>query len=376
MNDKTIYLDHAATAPMCPGAIQAMTEAFTDLYGNASSGHAMGEKSKKALNQAREYLLKTLSPLEDGTVYFTSGGTESDNWAIKGILDSYPGKHIITSKIEHNAILNTCAFLEKHGYSVTYLDVDTEGFIRLPELEAAIRPDTILITIMFANNEIGTIQPVQQIGAIAHRHGILFHTDAVQAYGQVPIDVDEMNIDMLSISSHKFRGPKGVGFLYVKNGVRLDPLIHGGSQEDGMRAGTVNVPGIVGMRAAAEESFDRIEEKMHQLAAKRDHLICEILDAIPCAGLNGPRERRLPGNVNICFRGQNAGLLLDRLSDAGIHVSSGSACSSASSAPSHVLTAIGLSEEDAAASLRLTLSQETSYEELDRVVSMLKAFIL
>lgn len=375
MKDQNIYLDYAATSPMCRPAIDAMMRAFTEFYANASSGHAMGVKSKEILETAREYLLSTLSPMEAGTVYFTSGGTESDNWAIKGILDAYPGKHIITSKIEHNAILNTCAFLEKHGYTVTYLDVNAEGFISLSELEASIRPDTILISVMFANNEIGVIQPVEQIGAIAHSHGILFHTDAVQAYAQVPIDVEEMNIDMLSVSAHKFRGPKGVGFLYVGNGVYLDPFVHGGSQENHMRAGTVNVPGIAGMQAAAEEAFCGMEEKIRLLSEKRDYLIRRILEDIPCAVLNGPRENRLPGNVNICFKGHKAGLLLDRLSDAGIYVSSGSACSSASSAPSHVLTAIGLAEEDAEASLRLTLAAETSYEELDSVVSRLKSML-
>lgn len=375
MKELNIYLDNAATSPMCRSAIDAMMQAFTELYANASSGHGMGMESKEVLEKAREYLLSTLSPMEAGTVYFTSGGTESDNWAIKGILDAYPGKHIITSKIEHNAILNTCAFLEKHGYTVTYLDVDAEGFISLSELEASIRPDTILISVMFANNEIGTVQPVQEIGAIAHRHGVLFHTDAVQAYAQVPIDVEEMNIDMLSVSAHKFRGPKGVGFLYVKDGVYLDPFVHGGSQEHHMRAGTVNVPGIVGMQAAAAEAFGRLEEKVRLLSEKRDYLIRRILEEIPCAALNGPRSQRLPGNVNICFKGSNAGLLLDRLSDAGIYVSSGSACSSASGAPSHVLTAIGLTQEDAEASLRLTLAPEISCAELDCVVSRLKSFL-
>lgn len=310
-------------------------------------------------------------------IYFTGGGSEADNWALKATAEAYAakGRHIITSRIEHHAILHTCEYLEKQGYEVTYLDVDKDGRIRLDELEAAIRPDTILISVMAANNEIGTIQPLKEIGQIAHTHGVLFHTDAVQAFGHIPLAVDEMNIDMLSASGHKINGPKGIGVLYIRKGVKIRSFVHGGAQERKRRAGTLNVPGIVGMGKAAELAGKNMNERSERERDLRDTLIERILTEIPYSQLNGDRTNRLPNNVNVCFRFIEGESLLIRLDQAGICASSGSACTSGSLEPSHVLLAIGLPHEIAHGSLRLTLSEKNTKEELDKTVEELKKIV-
>ncbi len=371
-----IYLDNAATTKTAPEVVEAMLPYFTERYGNASSIYKLGSESKKATIKARETIAQTLGA-EPNEIYFTAGGSESDNWALKATFEAYQdkGKNIITSKIEHHAILHTCEYLEKRGAEITYLDVDENGLIDLEQLKKAIRPDTILISIMYANNEIGTIQPIQEIGEIAAEHGILFHTDAVQAYGQLPINVDELHIDMLSASGHKFHGPKGVGFLYVRKGVKLVPFMDGGAQEKKRRAGTTNVAGIVGMGAAAEEAAANMEETMAKVSAIRDHMIARIEKEIPYCRLNGHRTERLPGNVNFCFRfieGEGMLMLLDA---HGICASSGSACTSGSLDPSHVLLAIGLPHEIAHGSLRMTLSEATTMEEADKAVDALLEII-
>lgn len=372
MNNKTIYLDNASTTIIDARALEAMNEAMKLYYANASSTHAMGKVCKDLLEKARAFFVSTLSPTNQGTVYFTSGGTESDNWALKGICDAHSGKHIITSRIEHNAILNTCAYLEKQGYDISYIDVDAHGIIDLKQLENAIRPDTILISVMAANNEIGTLQPLKSIGEIAKKHDILFHTDAVGAYSQIPLNVDDLSIDLLSISGHKFHGPKGVGFLYVKNGVAIDPLMHGGSQESGHRAGTQNLPGIIGMQKAAEIAFENLGKNQQYMAELRQYFIDQIIKEIPCAKLNGDPINRLPNNINMSFKGFLAGTLLDQLSQDGIMVSTGSACGSGSKKPSHVLTAIGLSEEEITGSLRFSLNTSITKDDLDYTVQSLK----
>ena len=373
---KPIYLDNAATTAARPEVIEAMLPYFGELYGNPSTVYSLGASSKQAEENARGIIAGTLGT-DPKNIYFTAGGSESDNWAIKATAEAYAtkGKHIITSKIEHHAVLHTCEYLEKQGYEVTYLDVDENGTIRLEELEAAIRPDTILITIMYANNEIGTIQPVAEIGRIAKAHGVLFHTDAVQAYGQVPIDVDAQNIDMLSASGHKLNGPKGIGFLYIRKGLKLRSFIHGGAQERKRRAGTENVPGIVGMGKAAEIAAKTMQERTDTERALRDHLIGRVLAEIPYARLNGHSQNRLPNNANFCFRFIEGESLLMLLDMAGICGSSGSACTSGSLDPSHVLLAIGLPHEIAHGSLRLTLSHETTKEEIDYTVDQLKMIV-
>ena len=372
MQNKTIYLDNASTTRIHPQALQAMTDAMNRYYANASSVHTMGMECKNLLEDARNYFISTLSPSLKGMVYFTSGGTESDNWALKGICEASSGKHIITSKIEHNAILKTCSYLERHGYDISYINVDETGIVDLQELENAIRPDTILISIMFANNEVGTLQPIKEIGEIAKKHGILFHTDAVGSYAQVPIDVDALNMDLLSVSSHKFHGPKGVGFLYVRNGVYLEPLIHGGSQESGLRAGTANLPGIIGMQEAAKIAFSSLKTNQNQLIDLRQYFIDRILREIPCAKINGSPQNRLPNNISISFSGFSAGKLLDLLDQDGIIVSTGSACASGSGKPSHVLTALGLSEEEIDGSLRFSLNTSITKSDLDYTVRSLQ----
>ena len=368
-----IYLDNAATTAMKPEVAEAMMPYFTEIYSNPSSVYSFAGKAKKAMEDAREQIAGTVGA-KATEIYFTGGGSESDNWAIKAVAESYKekGKHIITSKIEHHAVLHTCEWLEKNGYEVTWLDVDENGFVSLDELEKAIRPDTILITIMFANNEIGTIEPVKEIGEIARKHGVLFHTDAVQAFAHVPINVEEMNIDLFSASGHKFYGPKGIGFLYIKNGLKIGPLIHGGAQERSRRAGTHNVPGIVGMAKAAELAIAGMEEKVKKETEIRDHLIDRIEKEIPFVRVNGDREKRLPNNVNVCFRFVEGESLLIMLDQKGICASSGSACTSGSLDPSHVLLAIGLPHEIAHGSVRLTLSDTTTMEEADYVVDNLK----
>ena len=374
--DKMIYLDNAATTKVADSVVDAMLPYFKEYYGNASSIYQLGAKSKEALDESREYIAGTLGA-KANEIYFTAGGSESDNWAIKATADAYAqkGKHIITSAIEHHAVLHTCEYLEKHGYEVTYVGVDENGVIKLDELKAAIRPDTILISVMFANNEIGTIQPIKEIGEIAKEHDILFHTDAVQAYAQVPINVDEMHIDMLSASGHKLNGPKGIGFLYIRKGIKIRSFVHGGQQERGRRAGTENIPGIVGMAAAAKRSFSMLEEKMQKEIGLRDYLISRIEAEIPYCRLNGDRKKRLPNNVNFSFQFIEGESMLILLDSKGIAASSGSACTSGSLDPSHVLLAIGLPHEIAHGSLRLTLSEENTKEEMDYVVEQLTAIL-
>lgn len=371
-----IYLDNAATTKVADSVVDAMLPYFKEYYGNASSIYQLGAKSKEALDESREYIAGTLGA-KTNEIYFTAGGSESDNWAIKATADAYArkGKHIITSAIEHHAVLHTCEYLEKHGYEVTYVGVDENGVIKLDELKAAIRPDTILISVMFANNEIGTIQPIKEIGEIAKEHDILFHTDAVQAYAQVPINVDEMHIDMLSASGHKLNGPKGIGFLYIRKGIKIRSFVHGGQQERGRRAGTENIPGIVGLAAAAKHSFSMLEEKMKKEIELRDYLISRIEAEIPYCRLNGDRKKRLPNNVNFSFQFIEGESMLILLDSKGIAASSGSACTSGSLDPSHVLLAIGLPHEIAHGSLRLTMSEENTKEEMDYVVEQLTAIL-
>ncbi len=360
-----IYLDHAATTPLAEQAAASMQPYFSKDYANASAIYEFGEKSREAVEHARGIIARSLgaSPKE---IYFTAGGSESDNWALKGTAEAYKqyGRHIITTQIEHHAVLNTCHYLEKQGYEVTYLPVDAQGFVRLPELEKAIRPDTILISVMFANNEIGTMEPIAQIGRIARRHGIIFHTDAVQAYAQVPVDVNFYHIDLLSASGHKFYGPKGTGFLYIRDGVRTASFIHGGGQEMGRRAGTENVPGIAGIGAAAELAMRKMSERIYRETRLRDYLIHEIASRIPGAWLNGDRYARLPNNVNFSFEGIEGETLLLLLDAKDICASAASACSTGSAEPSHVLTAIGRDEKLAFGSLRMTLGEATTAEDV------------
>ena len=377
MEKRCIYLDNAATTKTAPQVLEAMLPYFSEHYGNPSSIYGLAGESREAVDKAREQIARVLNaPAKD--IYFTAGGTEADNWALKAAFEAYKGKgnHIITTKIEHHAILHTCQYLEKErGTRVTYLDVDEQGVVKLDQLEAAITPETILISVMFANNEIGTLQPVKEIGAIAREHGILFHTDAVQAFGQVPIDVEEMGIDMLSSSAHKINGPKGIGFLYIRKGLKLRSFIHGGAQERKRRAGTENVPGIVGYGAAAALAAETMEERAAKEQALRDHMIKRILEEIPHSRLNGHPQKRLPNNVNVCFRFVEGESLLILLDMAGICASSGSACTSGSLDPSHVLLAIGLPHEIAHGSLRLTLSHETTREEVDYTVDQIKEIV-
>lgn len=371
-----IYLDHAATTAVHPDVLKEMLPYFTDKFGNPSSVYGFAANNKNKLTEARETIAGALGAKSE-EIYFTAGGSESDNWALKCTAEAYGvhGGHIITTKIEHHAILHTCKYLQNRGYDVTYLDVDENGLVDLNTLEAAIRPDTFLISIMFANNEIGTIEPIKEIGEIAHRHGILFHTDAVQAFGQIPIHVDEMNIDMLSASGHKLNGPKGIGFLYIKKGLKLKSFIHGGQQERGRRAGTENVPGIVGIAKACEIAMAEMEERMKKETELRDYLIERILKEIPYTRLNGHSKKRLPNNVNISFQFVEGESILIMLDMAGICASSGSACTSGSVDPSHVLLAIGLPHEIAHGSLRLTIGYENTKEEMDTVVDNLKRII-
>lgn len=371
-----IYLDNAATTKTAGEVVEAMLPYFSEHYGNPSSIYSLGAASKEAVTQAREIVAGSLGAMTN-EIYFTAGGSEADNWALKATAEAYAdkGKHVITSAIEHHAVLHTCEYLEKHGFSVTYVGVDENGIVKLDELEAAIRPDTILISIMFANNEIGTIQPIEKIGEIAKKHGVLFHTDAVQAYGQIPIDVDRYHIDMLSASGHKLNGPKGIGFLYIRKGIRIRSFVHGGGQERARRAGTENVPGIVGLGAAVRRALRMMEEKTEKETMLRDELIRRMEAEIPYCRLNGDRHRRLPNNVNFSFRFVEGESLLIMLDMEGICASSGSACTSGSLDPSHVLLAIGLPHEIAHGSLRLTLSEETTREELDTVVDAIKRIV-
>jgi len=369
---KRIYMDNAATTRVTEPVAQAMMPYLTEVFGNPSSVHAFGRDARRALDNARTQVAAALNA-KPNEIYFTGCGTESDNWAIRGTAYARRdrGNHIITSAIEHHAVLHTCEQLEKEGFKITYLPVDEEGLISLDDLKAAITPETILITIMTANNEIGTIQPIKEIGAIAKEHGIRFHTDAVQAIGSVRMDVKEMNIDMLSISGHKFHAPKGVGVLYIRNGVRLERLIQGGAQERTQRAGTENLASIVGIGKAIELATADIDGHNAQLSAIRDHIIERVMKEIPYVKLNGHPEKRLPGNVNLCFRFIEGEALLLSLDVKGIAGSSGSACTSGSLDPSHVLLAIGLPHEIAHGSLRLSLCEENTMEEADYVVDSL-----
>lgn len=371
-----VYLDNAATTKVRPEVVEAMLPYFTEIYGNASAVYDFGQKCKQAIEDARETIGSSIGT-KASNIYFTAGGSESDNWALKGVAEAYKdkGKHIITTKIEHHAILHTCAYLEQQGYEVTYLDVDADGLVSPEDVKKAIRPDTILISVMFANNEIGTIEPIEEIGAIAHEHGILFHTDAVQAYAQVPIDVEKMHIDLLSASGHKLNGPKGIGFLYIRQGLKLKSFIHGGAQERKRRAGTENVPSIVGLGKAVEIAMATMDERIKKESELRDYLIARIEDEIPFAKLNGHRVKRLPNNINFCFRFIEGESMLIMLDMAGICGSSGSACTSGSLDPSHVLLAIGLPHEIAHGSLRLTLSDEITKDQLDYVVDQLEEIV-
>ncbi len=374
--NKVIYLDNAATTKVAGEVVEAMLPYFTENYGNPSSVYSFASKNKEAITTQREIIADALGA-KANEIYFTAGGSESDNWALKATAEAYKdkGNHIITTKIEHHAILHTTEYLEKNGFEVTYLDVDENGIVRLEDLKAAIRPTTILISVMFANNEIGTIEPIKEIGAIAKEHGILFHTDAVQAFGQVPINVDECNIDMLSASGHKLNGPKGIGFLYIRKGVKIRSFVHGGGQERKRRAGTENVPGIVGIGTATARAIRTMEERTKKEAELRDYLISRVLEEVPYTKLNGHPEKRLPNNANFSFRFIEGESLLIMLDMKGICASSGSACTSGSLDPSHVLLAIGLPHEIAHGSLRLTLSEETTKEEIDYVVESIKEIV-
>ncbi len=374
--DKIIYLDNAATTKTDSEVFKAMLPYFEEEYGNAASIYTFAGHAKKAVEASRRTIADFIGAKND-EIYFTSGGSESDNWAVKGVALSYKnkGNHIITSKIEHHAILHAFEFLEKQGFEVTYLDVDDNGFVRPEDVEKAIRPTTTLISVMFANNEIGTIEPVEEIGKIAHEHGVIFHTDAVQAFAHVPIDVNRMNIDLLSASGHKFNGPKGIGILYIRNGIKITSLIHGGSQEKGRRGGTQNTPGIVGIAKAVELASQRMDARRAKETALRDRLIDRVLAAIPYTRLNGDRSVRLSNNANFSFRFIEGESLLIMLDQKGICGSSGSACTSGSLDPSHVLLAIGLPHEIAHGSLRLTVSADNTEEEIDYTVEALKKIV-
>ena len=371
-----IYLDNAATTKTAPEVVDAMLPYFSEYYGNASTIYSLGAESKKAMDHARQIIADSLGAKPE-EIYFTAGGSESDNWALKATAEAYAskGKHIITTKIEHHAILHTCEYLEKRGFEITYLNVDRDGLISLDELKAAIRPDTILISVMFANNEIGTIEPIAEIGEIAKEHGVLFHTDAVQAYAQVPINVDEMHIDMLSASGHKLNGPKGIGFLYIRKGVKIRSFVHGGAQERSRRAGTENIPGIVGLGAAVERAMRIMDTKTRKEIELRDYLIGRLENEIPHCWLNGHRTKRLPNNINCSFLFIEGESMLIMLDMKGICASSGSACTSGSLDPSHVLLAIGLKHEEAHGSLRLTLSEDSTKEEMDIVAEEVKTIV-
>ena len=374
---KTTYMDYSATTYVKPEVLDAMMPFFTEKFGNPSSFYGISRETKMAIDNARAQVAKAIN-CDPNEVYFTGGGSEADNWAIKGIATAHmkKGNHIITTKIEHHAVLHTCEFLEKFGFEVTYLDVNEEGFIDLKQLESAITDKTILVSIMFANNEIGTIQPIKEIGAICREKKVLFHTDAVQAVGSVPVDVKEMNIDLLSLAGHKLYGPKGIGALYIRRGIRIDNLIHGGGQERGRRAGTENIPGVVGLGKAIEIATENIEENRARLTVLRDKLIDGVLERIPYARLNGPRgDKRLPGNSNISFEFIEGESILLSLDFEGICASSGSACTSGSLDPSHVLLAIGLPHEKAHGSLRTTLGAASTEEDVEKLLNELPPII-
>ena len=371
-----IYLDNAATTAICKEALEAMLPCYTEVYGNASSIHSTGRDARKKLEEARRIVAGLLGA-KPNEIYFTSGGTESDNWALKGaaFANRHKGNHIITSSIEHHAILHTCDWLEKQGFEITYLPVDEYGLVDPADVEKAITDRTILISVMAANNEIGTIEPIAEIGKIAKEHKILFHCDAVQAVGAIPVNVNDWNVDMLSLSGHKFHGPKGVGALYIRTGAKVENFLMGGAQERGRRATTENLPGIVGLAAALQHACDNMEENSSRISAMRDKLISGILSSIPYTRLNGHPTKRLPGNVNVSVRFIEGEALLLRLDLAGISGSSGSACTSGSLDPSHVLLAIGLPHEIAHGSLRLSLGDANTEEEVDEVLRALPKIV-
>lgn len=375
MNQR-IYLDHAATTPLSEEALQEMIPYLKEQFGNPSSVYDLGADNKSALLQTRRSIAATLQ-CEPQNIYFTSGGTESDNWSLVGIAEQYAskGKHIITSKIEHHAVLNTCAYLAKRGYEITYLDVDEQGFVSLDQLKQALRSDTILVSVMTANNEIGTIQPLWEIGRIVKRSHAFFHTDAVQAYGQIPISIKDWGIDLLSASSHKFYGPKGAGFLYLRDGIKLPPFLHGGKQERGMRAGTENVPAIVGMGRAALLAMETMEERRVRETKLRNYMIHRIEQEIPYCHLNGPRNHRLPNNVNISFSFVDGETIVIMLDMEGICASAGSACTAGQSVASHVINSLGLSSDIARGTLRFTLGTKTTKQEIDMTIESLKKII-
>ena len=370
---KMIYLDNAATTPTAPEVIEAMLHFYERRYGNPSALYDLGQKSHDAIEESRQIIAQSIGAQPE-EIYFTAGGSESDNWALKCTAESMVmrGRHIITTKIEHHAILRTCGYLEQNGYEITYLPVNDKGTVSLEQVRRAIRPDTILISVMMANNEIGTIEPIAGIGMLARRYGICFHTDAVQAYGHIPIDVNRMNIDMMSASAHKFNGPKGTGFLYVRKKKRIPPFIHGGGQESGVRAGTENVPGIVGMGKAAAMAMESLKERMEIETRMRDYLIYSVLKQVPKVRLNGEWNNRLPNNVDFCFDELEGGNLLVMLDMDGICASAGSACSSGEHEPSHVLTAIGVPPEIVRGALRLTLNEKITAEQIDYVTACIK----
>jgi cysteine desulfurase len=374
--EKKIYLDNAATTKTRPEVVEAMLPFFADFYGNPSSVYEFATQNKKAIDDSRSIIAKAMGA-DISEIYFTGSGTEADNWALKATVDAYAskGNHIITSKIEHHAILHTCEYLQKHGVEVTYVDVDENGIIKLDQLEKAIRPTTVLISVMFANNEIGTIQPMKEIGAIAKKHNVLFHTDAVQAFGQLDINVNDLNIDMMSASAHKLNGPKGIGFLYIRKGVKIRSMIHGGGQERQRRAGTENVPSIVGYGKAVEIAMATMKDRTEKELKLRDRLMKRVLEEIPFVRVNGDKVRRLPNNANFSFQFIEGESLLIMLDMNHICASSGSACTSGSLDPSHVLLAIGLPHEIAHGSLRLTVSDEITEEDIDYTVDRIKEIV-
>lgn len=371
-----IYLDNAATTAVSQPVMEAMLPYYMQVYGNPSSIHSTGRDAKKAVERARRQVASALG-CSAQEIYFTAGGSESDNWALKGAAFAHQekGKHIITTQIEHHAILHTCQWLEAQSWQVTYLPVDADGFVTAQQVENALRPDTVLVSVMAANNEIGTLEPIAEIGTLCHERGVLFHTDAVQAVGAIPLDVEALHADMLSLSAHKFHGPKGIGALYIRKGVKIDPLIHGGAQERGHRAGTENLPGIVGLGKAIELAEEGLAENAARMTVLRNRLISGLTAAIPNMRINGTMDKRLPNNVNVSFAGIEGEAVLLRLDLEGIAASSGSACTAGSLDPSHVLTAIGLTRDEAKGSLRLTLGTDTTQADVDEVVAKLPGIV-
>lgn len=372
---RRIYLDNAATTSVSPEVLEAMMPFFTEVYGNASSIHGFGREGKRAIENARRQVMKALNAAAPQEIYFTAGGTESDNWALKAVALMRCAGHIITTAIEHHAVLHTCQWLEKRGFEVTYLPVDEYGRVTAAQVEKALREDTILVSVMAANNEVGTVQPIGEIGRICRERGVLFHTDAVQAVGALPIDVQAMHIDLLSLSGHKLHGPKGAGALYVRRGVKLEPFIHGGAQERGFRAGTENVPAIVGLGKAVEIARENLAENAERMTALRQRLIDGLMERVPGTRLNGHPTQRLPGNVNLSFDKVEGEALLLRLDLMGVAGSSGSACTSGTLDPSHVLLALGLTPAQANGALRLSIGTETTQEEIDAVLEILPPIV-